>query len=286
MSFIKKIQERFTQGNMVDKLIFINIAIFIAVYIFNTFFFLMDAQGNLMLHWLALPATFNEFLSKPWTLITYGFLHLNFLHLLFNLIALYYIGNLFLDYFIPKQLLTFYLLGTVFGGLIFLLSYRYFPVFSKTASISLLLGASAGISAIFAGIATYIPNYQLKIRFIGFVKLWHLAAIWVGLDIIQIPAGNAGGHLAHLGGALFGFLYVNRASNSKIDVWNKILSLFKSKEKLLKTVYKSKKKATPKRKNTNEHQQKIDAILDKIAKSGYDTLSKEEKTFLFQQGKK
>ena len=148
-----------------------------------------------------------------------------------------------------------------------------------------MLGASAGISAIFVGIATYMPNYQLKIRFIGFVKLWYLAAIWVVLDVIQIPISNPGGHLAHLGGALFGFLYVNQASNTEISIWSKIKKLFVVKKNPLKTVYKSKKTAPKKQTTTTYKQQKINQILDKISKSGYDTLSKEEKDFLFKQGK-
>ncbi len=285
MSFIHNIQTKYKYATIVERFIYINVAIFALVFVFNTLGFLFKSNTNLLISWFVLPATFSEFITKPWTLITYGFLHISFLHILLNLIALYYIGNLFVQYFTPKQFVTFYVLGTVFGGLIFLLSYTYFPVFSKASSFSVLLGASAGISAIFIGIATYIPNYQLKIRFIGFVKLWHLAAVWVGLDIIQIPVGNSGGHFAHLGGALFGFLYVSFASNTSIDLWGDFLSFLKTKQKPLKTVYKSRKKPTSRVKSKNKHQQKIDEILDKISKSGYDTLTKEEKAFLFQQEK-
>ncbi len=285
MSLLQNIQTKYKYASIVERFIYINVAVFLFVFVFNTLSFLFESNTNLLVDWFSLPATFSDFLTKPWTLITYGFLHASFIHILLNLIALYYIGNLFVQYFTPKQFVTFYVLGTIFGGLIFLLSYNFFPVFSKTASFSVLLGASAGISAIFIGIATYMPNYQLKIRFIGFVKLWHLAAIWVGLDIIQIPAGNAGGHFAHIGGALFGFFYVSTASNTSIDLLGSFLSFFKTKRKPLKTVYKSKIKTT-KTVHKSEHQQEIDAILDKISKSGYDTLTKEEKSFLFQQGKK
>jgi hypothetical protein len=130
-----------------------------------------------------------------------------------------------------------------------------------------------------------MPDYQLKIRFIGFVKLWHLAAVWVGLDIIGLIGANAGGNFAHLGGALFGFFYVNKASNKDVDLFGKIASIFSKKNKPLRTVHKSsEKKNAPKEVNLN--QQQIDAILDKISKSSYDTLTKSEKEFLFKQGKK
>lgn len=288
MSFIKDLQKRFKKGTIVEKLIYINLGIFILTFLFNTFGFLINYQGNFITDWFILPATFDGFITKPWTIITYGFIHTQFLHILFNLIALYFIGNLFIQYFTQRQLLSFYLLGTLFGGLIFLLSYNYFPVFTDALDRSYLLGASAGISAIFVGIATYAPNYQFKFPLIGYVKLWHLAAIWVLLDFIQIPGNNSGGHLAHLGGSLFGFLYVNQASNKKINLFDRIWELFKVKRKPLKTVYKSKRKtAQPTSKSTKAaHQKKVDAILEKISKSGYDTLSPEEKAFLFKQGKK
>ncbi|XKW96648.1 rhomboid family intramembrane serine protease [Tenacibaculum maritimum] len=284
MTFFQNIQYRFKNANIVEKLIYINIVIFLLVFLSNTFGFLFELKQNFLVKWLSLPASFNGFLTKPWTLISYGFLHVDFIHILFNLIALFYIGNLFLEYFTPKQLINFYVFGTVFSGLIFLLSYNYFPALLKNNSTSVLLGASAGISAIFIGIATYIPNYQLKIRFIGYVHLWKLAAIWIALDIIQIPMGNAGGHLAHIGGACFGFLYVSQASNTSIDIFSPLKNFFQKKEKPLKTVYKS-KTATKKATTKNENQQQIDAILDKISKSGYDTLTKAEKDFLFRQGK-
>ena len=189
---------------------------------------------------------------------------------------------MFTQYFTQKQLLNFYLLGTLFGGIIYIFSQSFFPLFSGKTSY--LVGASAGISAIFIGIATYIPNYELKIRFIGYVKLWQLAAVWIGLDIIGLVGANAGGNFAHLGGALFGFLYVNKSSNKEINIFDKFIALFKTKKKSpLKTVHKSKVKSN---KNPDLNQKQIDEILDKISKSGYDTLTKKEKEFLFKQGKK
>lgn len=282
---INNIKYRFQNAGIVEKLIYINVVVFLVVAISGTFAFFFQENSNVLLKWFALPDTFGEFATKPWTIITYGFLHQRFIHILLNLIALYFIGGLFNQYFTPKQTLNFYLFGTIFGGIIFLISYNLFPVFVNDDKQNMLLGASAGISAIFIGVATYIPNYEIKIPLIGFVKLWVLALIWVVLDIIQIPVSNAGGHLAHLGGALFGFLYVQQASNKELSIIDSFKKMFTpKKEKPLKTVYKSDTKRTKPTQKT-ENQQQIDIILDKIGKSGYDALTKEEKEFLFKQEK-
>lgn len=282
MNIIQEIKNRYITGNIIEKLIFINIGVFVFALLLTVFSRLYNGEGNFIVNWFSLDDNFSSMLTKPWSIISYGFLHGGFLHILFNLIGLYFIGNLFLQYFSEKQLLSFYLLGTFFGGILYLLSQNYFPLFEGKRTY--LVGASAGVSAIFVGVATYIPNYQLKIRFIGYVKLWYLAAIWVGLDVLGLVGTNAGGNFAHLGGALFGFLYVKRASNKEITVFDSIGNLFKKKEKTLKTVYKSEEKK--KQTKTNLKQQEIDQILDKISKSGYDTLTKSEKEFLFKQGKK
>ncbi|RCS27291.1 rhomboid family intramembrane serine protease [Polaribacter sp. WD7] len=284
MGFIEDIKLRYKTGNIVEKFIFINIGVFIASLLFKVIFGLYKTNGDFIFNWFALEHNFSTLITKPWSIISYGFLHAGFIHILFNMIALYYIGNLFIQYFTQKQLVQFYVLGTFFGGLLFMLSNSYFPLFEGTRPH--LVGASAGISAIFIGLTTYMPNYQLQIRFIGFVKLWHLAAIWIGLDVIGLVGSNAGGHFSHLGGALFGFLYVNQAANTKLNIWDKLSGIFTSRKKPLHTVYKSSKKTAPKSKNTDLTQQQIDGILDKISKSGYDSLTKSEKEFLFKQGKK
>ena len=283
MSIINDLKARYHNGNIVEKLIYINIAVFFLTFIFQLFQNSTN-QISWLVEWFSLDDDFSSMLKKPWSIISYGFLHADFIHILMNLMVLYFIGNLFIQYFTQKQLLHFYLFGTFFGGLLYLLSQNYFPLFEGKSS--LLVGASAGISAILVGITTYMPNYQLKLRFIGYVKLWHIAAFWIGLDIISLIGDNAGGHFAHLGGALFGFLYVNKASNKDLNLFDQLSSLFKSKKSPLKTVHKSKKKQASSVKKTDITQQQVDTILDKISKSGYDTLTKSEKEFLFKQGKK
>ncbi|MEN8186600.1 MAG: rhomboid family intramembrane serine protease [Bacteroidota bacterium] len=237
------------------------------------------------MNWFALSPHFDQLITKPWSIITYGFLHDGFIHIFFNLLILYYFGNLFLSFFNKNQFLVYYFFGIVFGGIIFILSYNYLPALQTQKSI--LVGASAGVTAILVGLATRIPNYAMRFQFIGNVKLKIIAIVIIVFDLVQIPTGNAGGHLAHLGGALIGFLLTNNF-NEGLDIADWFKQLFKPKKKKpLKTVYKNKNTASYTTRNQkDEEQRRIDAILDKISKSGYDTLSKEEKDFLFKAGKK
>jgi len=281
-TLFNRLKARYKKASIVEKLIYINVAVFILGYLLNTIAFLMNYKSNFVFDWFALPANFSELLFKPWTLITYAFVHAGLFHILSNLLVLYYIGNLFLDFFSTKRFIQYYFSGIIVGGLLFMISYNYFPALKSTSSY--LVGASAAVTAIFAGIATYIPNYEIKFRFIGFVKLGLLAIIWIAFDIVQIPAGNAGGHLSHLGGALIGFILTKHfmGENHKIN-WFKFFK--REKKSTLKTVFKNSKKTKNHRADLSE-QQKINFILDKISKSGYHTLSKEEKDFLFSVGKK
>lgn len=284
MNFINLFQKKYNEANIIEKLIFVNILIFMITAFFGVFQGLYNGETNLLIDWFSLESNTDTLFDKPWSIISYGFLHANFVHILINLIVLYYIGTLFIEYFNQKQLLTFYVFGTIFGGLLFVFSQNYFPVFKGEDSV--IVGASAGISAIFIGIASHMPNYQLKFRFIGFIKLWHLAGIWILIDVVGLISNNAGGHFSHLGGALFGLLYLNSSSKKNQNISNWFSTLYKVRNNPLKTVYKSGKKKEPKTTNTSLNQKQINTILDKISKSGYDTLSKVEKDFLFKQGKR
>jgi membrane associated rhomboid family serine protease len=283
-NIIEKIQYRFKSANIVEQIIYINVALFLLTYLINSVSFLMSLGDTFVFDWFSLPANFENFISKPWTIITYGFLHGGFLHILFNLIVLFYFGNLFLDFFSKKEFLIYYFSGIIVGGIIFMLSYSYFPALKNDHSF--LVGASAGVTSILVGIATKIPGYALHFRFIGAIKLWYIAVGFILLDIVQIPISNTGGHLAHLGGALIGFILTNQFYDvNHTTGW--FPNLFKSnKQKPLKTVYKKPRKTTNTTINTDAQQLKIDQILDKISKSGYETLTKDEKEFLFSVGKK
>jgi membrane associated rhomboid family serine protease len=282
-NLVYTIQRKFKSATIVEKIIFINIAVFAISYLTKALFSLMQWGEDPFFNWFALPANFSNFFLRPWSIISYGFLHGDFWHILFNLIILYYFGNLFLDFFSKRDFLIYYFLGIIFGGVVYMFSYNFFPALKTNTAY--LVGATAGVTAILVGLATKIPNYAMNFRFIGSIKLWYIAVGVILLDIIQIPVSNTGGHLAHLGGALIGFLLTNQTNNGK-NISNLFSSLFKTKKQNpLKTVY---KKPKPKKsiKNSNAHQRKIDEILDKISKSGYETLTKEEKDFLFSVGKK
>lgn len=285
MNWLSQLYQKFHSRSIVERIIIINVVIFILTYLFNTFSFLFQIDGNVIVNWFSLQPDFDLLLFKPWTIVSYGFLHLGFFHILFNMMVLYYFGNLFLDFFSSKQFIVYLLLGIISGGFIYMLSYNYLPGL-KTQN-SLLVGASAGVMAVMIGIASHIPQYSLRFRFIGNIKLLYIATVLVVLDVVQIPIGNAGGHLAHLGGSLLGFVmthYLNQGSG--LVAWATGLMTTK-KEKPLKTVYKSaEKKSYHKKESKSEEQARIDSILDKISKSGYDTLTKEEKDYLFKAGKK
>lgn len=273
MSFIDDIKASYRSATIVEKIIYINVALFVVTLI----------SRNFVAEWFALKSSFDIFITQPWTLISYGFFHGNFPHVLFNLMFLYYIGNLFLNFFTTKQFINYYFLGIIAGGIAYL----------AMNSIGYLVGASAGLMAIIVGLATKIPTYEIRLRLIGGVKLWVIAAIYVGISILSLNGTNAGGNIAHLGGALVGFIYTKQLEKGMdIGKWfeNSIgffVNLFnQKKQKPLRTVYKNtniKRKATPK--ESNAKQRKIDGILDKISKSGYESLNQEEKDFLFNSGK-
>lgn len=285
-------------ASVTEKLIAVNIAVFILFFLFRTIAFLFDFPWEFVLEFLVFPKEPSEFLFRPWSIITYAFLHSGIWHILFNMLLLYYSGIYFLNYFSPRKLLNFYFLGAIMGALVFMLSYNLFPAFAGLGK-SYLLGASAAVMAVFIGIATHVPNLKIRLILIGNIKLWWLAAFFVVLDIIQIPINNPGGHLAHLGGAAFGYFYAKQlgkgndiaAGFGRFLDW--IGSIFsgkpREKRSRMKTVYRKKKSATTaesvENMNKREKQQKIDHILDKISKSGYDSLTRVEKDYLFNAGK-
>ena len=287
MSTFDKLKYKFQRFTIAEKLIVLNVIFFVIPFFLKTLLYLFNIPSTTFLSWFHLLPSFSEVLYRPWTLITYSFLHGSFMHILWNMILLYFVSRMYLNLFSEQQFLKNYLLGVLVGGLVFLIGYNLFPVFN--GMYPPLVGASAGVMAVLIFVATYTPNQEVRLLFIN-VKLQYIGIALVVVDILQIPNGNAGGRLAHLGGAFIGFLYANQLQKgndigSGLDrIWNFISSLFVAKKaKNMHTVHRS--ETVSKNKTKNGQQQKIDAILDKISTSGYESLTQEEKDFLFRAGK-
>ena len=280
---------QFKQFSIVLKIIVINTLIFLIVYL-GSFFFKLSPST--LVSWFVLPTSFLEIVCQPWSFVTYAFLHAGFWHLFWNMYLLYWFGLYVLNLFTSKRFLTIYLLGAINGGLFYVLAYNLFPVFNNISSN--LMGASAAVLAIVIFIATYTPDAMVRI-FTFRIKLWQIGLVMVLLDLFQLPSsGNAGGLIAHMGGAIFGYVYaIHLKKGNDIGIWfenfmDLLVNLFKSnKYKHFKQVHKTKQSApkNTKRNPTTNYQIKIDRILDKIGKSGYDSLTKAEKDFLFKAGK-
>ena len=289
MTFKEQLSIRIHQLNSAEKLILINVVCFVLPMLIKTVLFLFNISSTNFINWFELSASWIDLPTKPWSIITYSFLHSGFFHLFWNMYLLFFSSKLFLNLFPSNTFFNVYFLGVVVGGITFILSYTFFPVFQNSSPV--MIGASAGVMAVFIFMSTYSPD--LEIRLILFnVKLRYLGIAFLLLDIVQIPYGNAGGHLAHLGGAILGFYYVKQLKNGK-DIGkpfknfiDKIINIFLRKPKM-RTVYKREKsqKINKKVSDAGEKQKRIDGILDKISISGYESLTQAEKDFLFKAGK-
>ena len=286
-----ELKNSFNRGSVLSRLIYINLFLFVIIKVVGVVFFLFNVDNIHLNNFLALAANAKVLISRPWTPLTYMFTHTGFIHLFFNLLWLYFGGSIFLKYLSNKQLVSTYFLGGFFGGLFYVLSYNYFPAFKEAMISSSAMGASASVLAILIGIATVAPNYNVNLTFIGNVKLKYIAIIITVLDLILIPEGNAGGHIAHLGGAFYGFFFAQQLKKGKdISKWFDslmiyIVSAFESKPRM-KSVYKKPMTDDQWRANKAQKQNEINHILDKIAKSGYDSLTKQEKDILFRESNK
>lgn len=289
MSIIDEIKFQFHQKNAITRIIFINVFVFLFFSIVEVIVFLLNQSSFLgIINYFVLPSNLSKFIFQPWSILTYMFLHDGFLHILFNMLWLYWVGSLLQEYLGNTKTYEAYFLGGISGGILYLLAYNLLPVFSANVSYSFALGASAGVLSLVCAAATLLPDYNFQLLFLGNVKLKYIAIVSVLLDLISIPQGNAGGHIAHLGGAMFGFLfikliYANNNFSYKLDaVFDGVLNLFTPKPKIKiqhKTTFmKTKSPSKP-------SQADVDVILDKISKSGYESLSQTEKETLFKASK-
>ena len=293
------LKQIFLSKTVLSRLLLINAVVFGVVAIINVFMFFFNFQttadpANPVVRLLALPSDLSTLIYKPWTLFTYMFLHQGFFHVLINLFMIYLGGTIFLEYLNEKKLLWTYILGGLMGALFFVIAFNLFPAFDGVKEYSVLLGASASGLAILIAIATYVPDYTIHLLLIGRVKLKYVAIAFVVIDVLSIPYGNAGGHIGHLGGAFWGFLYAyylrkgsdfykvfddlnmpnfgGKTRQTKFDTFRQ-----ENKRPMNDDIYNEKRAAS---------QEEIDRILDKISKAGYDSLSKDEKELLFKSSKK
>lgn len=289
MDIVGDIKRTFKDGSVLTRLIYINLGVFILVKILGVFFYLAG-QPYLLVSWLSIPSDVNELISKPWTPVTYMFMHVGFIHLLLNVLGLYWFGKLFLYHLEGEKLLSVYLFGGLAGAALYVISYNVFPVFNNTNSI--LLGASGAVFAILVAIAFYDPDREIMLPLVGSYKLKYIVAFYVLLSVIGISASNPGGNIAHLGGAFWGWFYIYQLRKGKdmgaglIKFLDKLAKLFKRKSHLNVTHKQPPRNDYEYNRQKNIQQDEINHILDKIAKSGYDSLSKKEKELLFKQGKK
>lgn len=291
----EELKQFFFKGSVLARLIGINLLVFVIANLIRLVFFLWNTQGagDILTSWLAIPANLATLLSRPWTLISYMFLHFDFFHILFNMFVLYVGGRLFTNFIGAGRLTATYILGGLSGALFFILAYNFFPVFADVRADAVALGASASVLAIFITIAVYRPNYQLPLLLIGPVKLKYIALVFVLIDLLSIERGNPGGHIAHLGGALWGYIYASMLKTGKdpagvVGKWlSQLGSIFRPKPRM-KVRYTQARPMNDVEYNKQraEHQKEIDRILDKISQSGYDSLNSKEKELLFKMGGK
>lgn len=273
----------FRSGNPVFFYIGINAIVFVVAALIGVVVFLSGNNNAgvsaLINEYFAFPSSLSALPYRFYTIITYQFFHAGFFHFLFNMLWLYWMGEIFMNFLKPRQFHFVYLGGGVLGALFFLAAFNIFPVFANNVNGAPLIGASAAVMAIVVATATLVPDYTIRLLFLGDVKLKYLALGYILLSLIEIASGNPGGNFAHLGGAFFGFFYIKMLKNG--HDWS---NMFKSRPNL-KVVKNDSYKRSSSKGSTVVAQQEIDAILDKISKSGYDKLSKAEKETLFKASK-
>lgn len=289
MNILDDLKLQYKLGGVAHRLIYWNVACFLISYVLPGLLRLFSIDVDL-LQYVSLSSNPIDFLWKPWSIISYSFFHFDFFHILFNLLVLNFASQLFLTFFTQKQFLGLYVLSAIFAGAVFVGSYYFMNI--STA----IVGASAAIMAILVAVTAYQPLMQVRLLLIGNVKLWHITAVILILDLMQFRTENMGGHISHLAGAFFGLVYIKALQNGTdmSIVITRIVDFFanifrKSPSTPFKKVHKNYSRPVEKRTSRivtkDKTQQQIDEILDKISQSGYDSLTKEEKDFLFKSGK-
>jgi membrane associated rhomboid family serine protease len=289
-SIINDLKLMFFKRDIMMRLILINVIVFVFALLVNVFCLLLQLPNPveyIIREFLMLPSNLKTLAYTPWSIITYMFLHSGIFHILFNMLVLYWFGNIYQEYLGKQKFMYTYFLSGVFGGLFYVLCYNVFPYFSNSVESSKALGASAAVMGIVFATATLLPNFSIVLAIFGPIRLKYIAFFYLLIDLVGISSANAGGHLAHIGGALFGFLFIKQLQNG--NDWTKfpvkmidgISGLFKPKK--IKVAYRNPSVNTNKKQDVT--QAEIDRVLDKISQSGYENLSAKEKEILFKAGK-
>lgn len=278
--FSELFNKAFRSGNPLFLFIGINILVFLAINLFALGEYLFGSQtsgADWLTRQVSVPAYYADVPLKFWTIITYMFVQRDFFHLLFNMLWMYWMGQIFMDFLNKRQFIFVYFSGGVLGALLYVLAYSTIPVFENNALNSILLGSSASVMALVIATATLVPDFTIRLLLFGTVRLKYLALGYFVLDIISVGGRNPGGSIAHIGGAIMGFIFIKQLQNGND------LSSILTKRSTLKVVRSTGSKPV---KNNFTDQDTIDSILDKISQSGYDSLSKTEKEQLFKASKK
>jgi len=302
MSILDEIKHSFKSGTALTRLLYLNAAIFILIKIIEVVGVLSasPALAPTVISFLAVPASLEALLSKPWTPMTYMFTHQGFIHLLFNMLWLWWFGKIFLSYLDQRKLVSLYIMGGLGGAILYIALFNIFPAFAGTVHVSIALGASASVMALVVATAVYLPEMEMHLLFFGRVKLKYLALITFLITSVFDFSVNTGGKIAHIGGALMGLAYGYGLKNGKdIGAWiNSIIDFFVTlfrPGKKMKVAYKKAGATFDARqaktdydytKARAEKQKAVDHILDKISKGGYDSLTREEKEILFSESQK
>ena len=287
------------------QLIIINGVVFLFLGLLNVFSMLFGFEGVFAFIYsqFSIPPAFSEFLTRPWTIITYAFAHDlgSIFHILFNMLVFYWFAKLIIEYLGSDRVIILYVLGALAGSVAYLLVYNLIPFYIERSGFSGMVGASAAVYAVVVAAATLIPNYTFHLLFLGPVRIKYIAAFYIVLSFLGSVGGNAGGNIAHLGGALIGYLHINSLQKGSdwgkwiIGVMNFVKSFFVKSPDIKVTYKREKAKRTSGRGSTprtsgssssTASQDEIDAILDKISERGYESLSKEEKQKLFNASKR
>ncbi len=300
-SIITELREKFRRGDVCLQLIYINVGVFVLVQLAQVLLMLFNRQLGDVLLWLELPASFVRWVVQPWSLVTYMFLHVGWMHILFNMLWLYWFGQLFLHFFSARHLLGLYVLGGLCGGALYMLAFNVFPYFRQSVDYAFLLGASASVLAIVMAPAYRAPNFTVRLFLFGNVRLKYLALATILLDLLLITSGNAGGHIAHLGGALAGLWFaVGLSKGHDRTAWiNRVLDALKSlvrpgrRKPKMKLRYGGGGGSTAGRQQDYDYnarkkarEEEVDRILEKLKKSGYESLTADEKKTLFDASKR